>query len=642
MSKAKKHISRAGLIVLAVVLFVAVNILSTSLLTSSRIDLTADRLYSLSDGTRNIVGKLDEPVTLRFFFSDQLATPYPSLKSYGERVRNLLQEYESLSGGKIKLVTVNPEPFSSAEDDAVAAGLRGVQTSGGETLYFGLVATSSTDLQQTIAYFAPERERYLEYDLSKLVSDLASADKPVVGLITTLPLEFGPGGPMAMAQGQSAPYVVYEQLRQSYTVRNLGPVFSSVGDDVDMLLIVHPGDLGEAELYAIDQYVLRGGKAIVFVDPHFESAAAMQQLAQMMPGGGVPASSNMKRLFTAWGVQFDSTKVLGDRTFAQRVSVPDMSGGRSLKDYIAWLALPAGAMNSGDIVTADLNAVNLASSGVLSPVDGASTTFEPLISSSAESMLLDVDSLRAHPDPDDLLRAFKADGAAKTIAARIGGKAKSAFATAPAAAPSEAGVAPETAAPKTMVPHLGEAQDGVHVIVVADVDLFEDQFWVQVQNFAGQRVAIPMADNGPLIINAVDNLSGSSDLIGLRSRGVSQRPFTLVDDIRRQAETRFLAEEQRLQSKLAETEQRIRAAEEGRDLGDAAALDRTQADAVESFRQELLTTRKDLRDVQHSLRRDIERLGSVVAFINIALVPILVGVAALIIAAIRRRRADRV
>lgn len=621
--RGQKVMNRLVLVLLAALLFVAVNVLATTLLPGSRLDLTADRLYSLSAGTGKILGRLDEPVTLRFYFSDKAATAYPSLKTYGARVKNLLQEYQGLAKGKVKLIVTDPEAFSPAEDDAVAAGLKGVAGAGGETLYFGLVGTGSTDTQQVIPYFAPEREQYLEYDLTKLVSDLANLKKRVLGLVTTMPLEYGPGGPMAAAQGRSAPYVIYEQLRQSYEVRNLGPVFERIDPAIDLLLIAHPGDLGDQELYAIDQFVLGGGRALVLVDPLFEQAASMQQMAQMMPDGGVPQASTLAKLFAAWGLAFDDSKVVVDRGLAQRVSMAGMDGRRVEKDYVPWLALDRTAIARKDLVTADLDAVNLASAGALAPVKGASTSFEPLLTSSADSMLMEASELRVNQDPDDLLRRFKPDGRVKTLAARLTGPAKSAF-----------------PAPARAAGHLAQAKTGINVIVIADADFLDDQFWVQTQNFLGQRVAIPIADNGTLVINAVDNLSGSSDLISLRSRGVSQRPFTRVDDIRRAAETRFRAEEERLQSKVTNTEKQIRALEEGAVAGprSQAALDRSQAAAIETFRQDLLATRKALRDVQHSLRKDIEDLGARLKLINIALVPALVAALAFMVAWIRRRR----
>ncbi|HEY8351618.1 MAG TPA: hypothetical protein VIK87_03650, partial [Sphingomonadales bacterium] len=332
----------------------------------------------------------------------------------------------------------------------------------------------------------------------------------------------------------------------------------------------------------------------------------------------------------AWGVDFDPTKVVADRSFAQRVSIMGPQG-RETKDYVAWLGLHGPGLSADDPVTAELDMVNLASPGALQPIEGATTRFEPVLRSSAESMYLPVSELRFQPRPDDLLRQFKADGQEKTLAARITGPAKSAF-----DGPVENGEGEGDDKAEKPAPHVTEGQ--INVLVVADADIFEDQYWVQVQQLFGQRIALPLADNGPFVMNAVDNMSGSSDLISLRSRGVSQRPFTLVADIQRKAEARFLAEEKRLQAKLAEAERRIQELEEGRGEGDMAALNRSQAEEIENFRREMLATRKQLRDVQHNLRRDIERLGVWVKAANLALMPILVAIAALVIASVRQRR----
>lgn len=615
---------RIVILVLAALLFVAVNIVSTNLLTSARLDLTADRLYSLSDGTRQILRDLKEPVTLKLFFSESLATPYPALKSYGRRVRDLLEAYASLSNGKLKLKVIDPEPFSPAEDDAVAAGLKAIQTPAGEALYFGVVGVNATDAQLVLPYLSPDREEFLEYDVTKLVNDLATPKKPVVGLISSLPLEYGPGGPMAAAQGQSAPYAVYQQLQQSYQVRSLGQVFTAIDPDIDLLVIAHPAELAEAELYAIDQFVLKGGRLIAFVDPNLEAAAYMGQ----SPMGATPPSSTLGKLMDAWGVTYDDGKIVADRSLAQRVAMVSQSGGRVYKDYIAWLALHRGNFAADDVVTAELDDINLASAGALFAKASATTKFEPLMTSSAESMMVEAAQVQYAPDPDELLSKFAPDGKAKAIAARVTGPAKSAFA--PPSLPKDSGAAAHIAWSKN-----------INVILIADADMLEDRFWVNVQNFLGQSIAVPIADNGAFVINAVDNMIGSSALISLRSRGVSQRPFTVVEDIRRRAEAEFLTEEKRLEAKLQETEAKLRELEAGRGDGSQAVLDQTQAQAVEAFRQEMLATRKQLREVQHSLRRDIERLGATVKFINIAGMPILLTVIALIVAALRRRRRER-
>ena len=624
-------------LVLGVLLFLSVNLVANTVLTGARLDLTQDRLYTVSDGTRAVLSAIDEPIRLRFYFSEAVATPYPAIFAYGRRVQDLLREYAAIAGGGIELEIIEPEPFSEQEDAAVAAGLQGVPTASGETLYFGLIASDSTDREETVPFFAQEREKFLEYDLTRLIHGLREADRPRVALLTALPLRFGPGGMMAFAQGQGRPYVLYDQLQQFFDVTDLEPTFTAIPADTDVLLIVHPPALDERQLYAIDQFVLAGGRAAIFLDPYSEAAAPTAGGPQ-----GPPESSDLAPLMAAWGVTLEPGRVVGDVEQAQRVNVGGF-GPRSIKDYVLWLGVGADRLDRGDVTTGNLNLVNMASVGALTAVDGAATTLTPLITSSAVSALIDVDQARGDPDPDRLLRDLMPDDTVYTLAARVTGPAETAFPDGPPEVTAEAegdeAAAEEADDPAPTGPHLAASSAPINLMIVADADMFDDRFWVQVQDFFGQRMATPVADNGSFVINAVDNLAGAGELIGLRSRGVSRRPFKVVDAIRREAETRFLAEEQRLQDQLAATEQRI-ADLEAQAPSDGGLLSAEQEAAIESFRDQLIATRRELRSVQRNLRRDIERLGNVLAALNITLVPaalVAVGIGA----AVHRRRRMR-
>ena len=638
MSTLKRRTAVA--LVLGILLFLSVNLIANTVLTGARLDLTQDRLYTVSDGTRAVLSAIDEPIRLRFYFSQAVATPYPTIFAYGRRVQDLLTEYAAIAGDGIELEIIEPEPFSEEEDAAVAAGLQGVPTAGGETLYFGLIASDSTDREEMVPFFAQEREKFLEYDLTRLIHGLREADRPRVALLSSLPLRFGPGGMMAFAQGQGRPYVLYDQLQQFFDVTDLEPTFTAVPADTDVLLIVHPPALGTPQLYAIDQFVLGGGRAAIFLDPYSEAAAPTAGGPQGPQGPqGPPESSDLGPLLAAWGVTLEPGRVVGDVEQAQRVNVGGF-GPRAIKDYVLWLGVGPDRLDRGDVTTGNLTLVNLASVGALAATDGAATTLTPLITSSAVSALIDVDQARGDPDPDRLLRDLVPDDTVYTLAARVTGPAETAFPDGPPeVAPEIEAEAEDTDQPAPAGPHLAAATAPINLMIVADADMVDDRFWVQVQDFFGQRVATPVADNGSFVINAVDNLAGAGELIGLRSRGVSRRPFEVVDAIRREAETRFLAEEQRLQDQLAATEQRI-AELEAQAPSDGGLLSAQQEAAIETFRDQLIATRRELRSVQRNLRRDIERLGNVLATINIALVPaalVAVGIGA----AIHRRRRMR-
>ncbi len=635
-----RNLLTAGGLIAAVVLFFAVNIIANGQFGWARFDLTENRLYTLSQGTRNVIAAIEEPVTLRLFFSDKLGTKVPQMRIYGNRVRDLLAEYVNLSDGKIRLETIDPEPFSVAEDRAVGYGLQGVPiNTAGDLFYFGLVGSNTTDDSQVIAFFQAEKEQFLEYDLTKLVYGLSNPKKPLVGLITSLPLEFGPGGLQMAMRGQSQPYGIMTAMRQFFDVRTLKADTTEIDPDIDVLLLIHARDLGEPTLYAIDQFVLRGGRAMVFVDPYSETAARIPPRPGTRPDPLNPQGSNLDKLFAAWGVAMDATKMVGDRGFATRVNT-GRTGRRQIVAYVAWLGLQGDAFDRADVITAELNQMTVASPGHLLATEDATTELTALIRSSADSMLIAVSKAR-RPDPEALLSEFVADEARYVIATRVTGPVKSAF-DGPPAAPTDdkAESKDETAGEATAEPkpHLAESTAPVNLIVVADADLIDDRFWLSRQKLFGRDLTVPISANANFLVNGLDNLAGSNDLISLRSRARSDRPFLVVEEIRRQAERQFLASEKELQDKLIETEKQIAELQSKAKAAGGQILPEEESRAIARFRDELLDTRLKLRAVQHDLRKDIESLEAKLMFANIGLVPLVVFVVALVLALIRHRR----
>jgi len=609
-------------IALATVMFVALNIAIDASVTNARLDLTENHEFTLAQGTRNTIAKLEEPITLKFFYSKKVAAEYAQIQAYATRVRDLLHEYAALSGGKIVLQEIDPEPFTPEEDEAVAAGLTGAPTDNGDMVYFGLSGTNSIAGKEAIPFFTQDREAYLEYDLTSMIYRLSTPVKPVLGIITSLPLDVGAGGMMAAMQGQSRPYVAYQELQQTYKTKMLDANFASIPPDVEVLMIAQPGALNDKQLYAIDQFVLRGGRALVFVDPYSEIAGANQQQ------GSSPIVSDLPRLFKAWGVHFTSDKVVGDRALAQRVQVSD-DARNPVAEYPIWLHLTPENFDSTDPLTANLQALNLASAGALSPLKGATTHFAPLLRSSNEASLIDATQARLNPQPQTLMDAIHPTGQEYVLAARISGPAKTAF---------PEGTPQGTALP----PQIKDSKGAINVIVVAESDMFDDRFWVRLQNVLGRTVATPFADNGSFILNAVENLMGSNDLISLRTRATNDRPFTRVSKIQAQAQAQFQSEADALKQKMSDTEDRLRALQQGSTgKAQAAGLTPEQSAEIDRFRHELLDTRTQLRDVQHNLRKDIDLLGGILAFVNIALVPLLLAAFALGLAWLRRRRRAR-
>ena len=639
----RRAVAAAALVCIALML-VSVNIIADRFFTW-RLDLTDERLYTLSRGTLTTLSKIDEPITLRFYFSNRLADEEPSYGVYARRVRELLDQYVAAAHGKIRLEAYDPLPFSDAEDRAVAFGLQGVPLDiQGEQVYFGLAATNSTDDQQTIAFFQPERERFLEYDLTKLVHSLAFPKKTVVGLISALPLE---GDVMAMMRGRpSEPMAIIEQLQQLDTIKPLAGDIDAVPPDIDVLMLVHPQKLSERTLYAIDQFVLKGGKALVFVDPYSELQASHP--SQFNPPGS-PSASNLEQLFKAWGFEVPANTVAGDRRDAQRVGVPGARGGTRPLDYVAWLNLKADNLNRSDMITADLSHINMASAGIIEPLADAKTKIEPLITTSPDSEKIPAEKLTGLPDVAGLLAEFKPENKRYTLAARVTGPAESAFpdgppkppeaAAKPEAKEGEPKPATEPAAPASEP--LKQSAKPTDVVVVADTDLLDDKFWLQKQDFFGHRLLAPTANNGDFVANAIEVLAGGEDLVGLRSRGTSARPFELVDEIQRDAQARYSAEESALQTKLKETQEKL-ASLTGKDQANTpTTLSPEQAKAVEEFRTDMLQTRRQLRNVQAALRSDIARLKRRLRLLDIALIPIVVAVAAVALGVLRLRRRHR-
>ncbi len=591
-------------ILIAVLVFLSATVIGDRFFRSVRLDLTSEGLYSLSDGTKELLASYDEPITLDYYFSKTQAAPFPQLLAYGKRVEDLLRAFQAQNSANIQLSIIDPEPFSEEEDEAVALGLQGIPLNDGSTLYMGLSASDAVDGEAIVPFFAEEREKFLEYDLVKLLATLDTSNQRTLRLLTTLPMQFGPGGPQAMMAGQAQPYVIYEQLFDFFDVQDIAPDFTEIPADTNVLMVVHPPELSEDQLFAIDQFVLKGGRALVFLDPHSEA---------MNPRATAASSSALGPLLQAWGVDMPEGQVVGDASLAQRVQMGGL-GPDAVKDYVFWLAITDGFLSSTDVVTGAIGSLNFASAGVLTPAEGATTVLEPLVTTSAASMLYPSDRAVGVPDPDSLLRDMDPTGESYILSTRVRGAAKTAFPDRVAAAVVTAGA---------------DAADGpvatgdINIVVTADTDLFDDRFWVQLQDMLGQRIAVPLAGNGSFVLNLADHISGSEALLGLRGRGVSLRPFDKVDELRREAEAKYLVEEEALQNQLSETEARI-AALENQNTDGSAVLSAEQEAEIERFRAQLLDTRKALREVKRGLRQDIDTLGDRLAFINIALMPLLI------------------
>lgn len=622
MEQKNRSVLSAGILILLVILFVTLTILSSVFLKGMRFDLTENGLYTLSGGTRNILENMDEPVTLYLYFSEDVSRDLPQFRSYARWAGEMLEEFVDRSGGKLTLKRVNPEPFSPQEDEAAAYGLQAVPVgAAGDTLYFGLVGTNSLDGLQMMPFLQPDKEKFLEYDLAKMVYSLSHPEHRKVGLISGLDMQ--PGFDPATQSAREA-WVIHQQFSQLFDLQDIPADSSDLPDDLELLVMVHPKNLDEEMLYQVDQFVLRGGRLLVFMDPLAEADMGgdpNDPMARMNAGG----SSSLGPLLQAWGVGFDTDKVIGDLAYALQVSIAQ---GQPPVRHLGILAVDSDGLNSTDVAVADLQNVNFASTGWLAQLENAATEFEPLVESSENAAPIDAVRLRFLSNPQDLFEDFQPTGDKFTLAARVTGGARTAFETPPGDA--------------SLMEHVVESgESGINVVLFADTDILTDRLWVQKQNFLGQLIVNSFADNGTLVANIADQLLGSSDLIGIRTRASTVQPFGVVDELRLSAEARFRDTEKRLQAELEETERKLTEMQSLRQDSELMVLTVDQQDEVQRFVDRKLQIRAELRQVQHNLSRDIELLGMRLKFINIVLMPVLIIIAAFVFGQIRRRRQER-
>jgi len=625
----RKAAAGLGLFALLAIFF-ALNVLAGATMTGARLDLTERNLYTLSEGTRRMLRDLQEPIRMELYWSRSQATGQPALQTYAQRVRETLEQYVRVSGGTVSLTVIDPEPFSEAEDRAVAAGLTGQPIGpAGESLYFGLVATNSTDGREVIPFFPQVQERFLEYELSRIIYSLSIREKRTVGVITSLPV-MGSERPTPTSQQNQQGWQVFRELRELYEVKRVDPASGPIDPaEIDALLIIHPKNLSDAALYAIDQYILAGGRAAVFVDPHAEAEQLDQENTNPLAAMRMPRASDLAPLRQAWGARYTTEQVAGDRENARRVLI----GGAQSQPvpYVVILSLGPDSLAEEDPTTGRLARINVASPGFLEPIEDAQTTFFPLVQTSADSMKIDIRRVRTFPQPQLLLDEFESRGEPLTLAARISGPVKSAFPDGP----------PDGFDTGQEHERLSESAEPINVVVCADVDLADDRMWLQPQRLFGGFTKV--ANNGDFVVNAVDNLAGSSALMSIRASGSYDRPFELVQEIRRDAEQEYLAEKQRLEEKLRQTQRKLQDLRSGEPQNGERILTEEQQREIEKFRDQLVETREQLRRVQHKMREDIEQLGTTLKLLNVAAAPAMVALIALALGARRgiKRRADR-
>lgn len=600
------------------VLFIAVILLANALFRGWRLDLTPNKQYTLSAGTKEIISTLDEPINLYFFFSEQASEGLPQYRAYAQRVRELLEEMAGRSGGKLRLKVIDPQPFSEEEDEATSYGIQAVpipQTQ--DRLIFGLAGSNSTNGQSIVPFFDPSKESFLEYDLAKLIESLNKPQKVVIGVVSSLPMT---GGFDQATRQMSEGWAIYSQLNDLFEMRPLGTELTKIDEAIKVLLLVHPKNLNEDTLYAVDQFVLRGGRLLVFVDPNASADRTETDPANPTADMFTAKTSDIPKLFQAWKVNYDPNQVVADRIAGLEIQT-DPSRAPSMSPVI--LALKKDQMNQKDIVSSELETIILDTAGQFKLAEGAAAdgiTLEPLLQSSNEATLVAGERVRFLPDPSELLQDFSPSGEQYIIAGRLKGKFKTAF-------PEKSGEG-----------HLAEAKEPVEIVLVADTDIATDRTWVQTQQFFGQRIYNAFANNGEFLLNAAENLSGSNALISIRARGTSAATFGHVEDLRKQASAKFADVERKLNDELRQAEQKLTELQQNKTADQAMILSPEQRAEIERFQKRKVEIRKELRKVQADLNQDVRSLGVRLKVFNILVLPILVAVAGVLFYLRRRKQ----
>ena len=601
--------SAVGLLAL-LLLLVAVNFLVSRV--PARVDLTEGDLYTLSPGTRKILRSLEAPVKVKLYISQGESVPV-QLRGFAQRVEDTVREFRQAAGSNLIVERYNPKPDSEEEDAAQLDGIEPQQLFTGEQFYLG-IAVSQLDRKQSIASVSPQRERLLEYDLIRAIARVGKPERPKIGLMAGLPVlgeKFNP-----FTRQSSEPWVLANELKRDFEVKEVPMNAKEIDKDINVLLLIHPRDAQPQTEYVLDQFVLRGGKLIAFVDPY----AYFDQNPTMPGVPPEPSSSTLPTLFKAWGVSMDPGKVISDVVFGS-------GGGQRYTPTV--LSLNRTAFSRDDIVTGQIETLLYAFGGAFEVKSDLKVT--ELVKSSPNSML--VANANATKSGDEATKAFKPSGTPLPLALRLTGKFKTAF--------PEGVKDGDKPVPNT--PQLRESANENSVILVADVDLLADGAAVDVQDVFGRKVVVPSNGNLAFAMGMVEQFAAGDDLISLRSRTGAFRPLTVVRELEAEAQKEYFGKIQALEEEVQKTQAKLQELQKAQGPAGKSAqlLTPEQQAEIERFRKTVAESRLALKEVRKNLRQDAESLVFWTKVANIALMPLLVALVGLLVAlfAGRRRRA---
>jgi len=606
---------------------ILVNYLASSI--PVRLDATAEKIYTLSPGTRALLVKIEEPVQLDFYFSRSARTLPIALKNYAGRVQEMLRQYVRAAHGRITLNVIDPKPDTPEEEKATAAGIS-PQTwpaTGGQ-FYFGLVAVEA-EQQKVIPALTADREQFLEYDLSQLLYQTQQLDRRKLGLLTSLPLQ-GQMDFMSMQSGRMPQsQLVVSEWEKTFDLVTVEPSADSLPANLDVLAIIHPQNLSRKLEFAIDQFLLSGKPVFLALDPSSRYFRSRGNQMAMMGGPQPNVASDLPDLLKGWGIAYDSQNVVGDPENATPVQV---APGNVVR-YPIWLSLARDSFNSTALPTSQLESMLLIEAGSFALKEGTGLTFMPLIQSSAASGDLP-GMMLSMSQPDELGRQITASGR-KTLAALIQGKFKSAFPDGPPADEKPADAAAkdkkpdtatgETQASKPKTQNLKASSAKSTLLLISDTDWLFDDYSVRKYNFLGVAAAEPLNDNLDFASNALEFLSGSQDLISIRGKGTSLRPFKVVHDMEVKAQQKYQEQLTALEAQLTKVEGQLTELEGKKTEGGRLVATPEMTKAIEDFRRQQVKLRAERREIRKSLREGIEALENRLLILNLLATPVLVG-----------------
>src|SRR5918992_1833342 len=611
--------SAIGLAALFLVL-VALNFLLSRV--PARLDLTDGNLYTLSEGTKKVLRGLSAPVRVKLYISRGESVPV-QLRGFAQRVEDVVSEFKSVAGDKIIVERLDPKPDSEIEDAAQLDGMEPQQLFSGEQFYLG-IALSQLDRKQSIPAVSPQRERLLEYDLIRAIARVGKPERPKIGLMAGLPVmgeKFNP-----FTRQSSDPWVLANELKREFDVKEVPVSAKEIDKDINVLLLIHPRDVQPQTEYALDQFVLRGGKLIAFVDPY----AYFDQNPTMPGVPPEPSSSNLPTLFKAWGISMDPGKVVSDVVFGS-------GGGQRYTPTV--LSLNRTAFSRDDVVTGQIETLLYAFGGAFQVKD-TELKVEELVRSSPNSML--VDNANATKSGDEATKAFKPSGNPMPLALRLTGNFKTAFPDGVKQDEKQDGEKKDGAKPVPNTPQLRESANENSVILVADVDLLADGAAVDVQEVFGRKIVVPSNGNLAFAMGMVEQFAAGDDLISLRSRTGAFRPLTVVRELEAEAQQQYFGKIQALEEEVQKTTAKLQELQKQGAAGKSGQILTPEQQAeMERFRKTVAEARLALKEVRKNLRQDAESLVFLTKVANIALMPLLVALVGLLMAffAGRRRRA---